>query len=102
MQTPGELGIQAAKQEDAMRFGKFIAVLETMDPQDDEFQQYLAAHGIAARPTGKVHGQPGGGEDVEYRASTREALESLINYWFLSGDDEADSNLFTSILAVGN
>jgi hypothetical protein len=76
----------------------FSVKLETMDLS--EIQSYLDAHGITAIPTGKVYAQPGGGEDVVYRATTREALESMYRYFFNSGDPETTTEDLATIIEV--
>jgi len=75
----------------------FTWTLETMDPDEESFQRYLTLHGITAQPTGHVFAQPGGGEEVVYKASTREALESMYRYFFNSGDDESTAEDFARI-----
>lgn len=66
----------------------YTLTLETMDFDNDEFKRYLKIHKISAEQTGNVYGGPGGGEDVIYTATTREALEAMYSYFWNSGCDE--------------
>lgn len=91
--TPGEEGIRAARRDAAEHKRRhtleyYEATVETIDPDDKDFQSYTREHGICFHEEEIESSGSPGGVDVTYRSLTEEALlEMFRKFW---GDESRD------------